>query len=91
MAANWWLSSQRKHFVKAPGELRAALGRAHGELEPRELFDRKLSYTECKRSGVPFPRPRPRPRAAPASPAAPPHPTPLHPLPFGGPKLTVAQ
>jgi cyclin C len=46
MAANWWLSSQRKHFVKAPGELRAALGRAHGELEPRELFDRKLSYTE---------------------------------------------
>ena len=54
MAANWWLSSQRKHFVKAPGELRAALGRAHGELEPRELFDRKLSYTECKRSSAPF-------------------------------------
>ena len=74
MAANWWLSSQRKHFVKAPGELRAALGRAHGDLEPRELFDRKLSYTECKRSSAPFLRPRPR--AAPASPAAQPRPTP---------------
>ena len=46
MAANWWLSSQRKHFVKTPGELRAALGQAHAGLEPREVFDRKLTYTE---------------------------------------------
>ena len=87
MAANWWLSSQRKHFVKAPGELRAALGRAHGELEPRELFDRKLSYTECKRSSAPFLRPAPAPRP----PHQPPSPAPPRPPPFGGPELTVAQ
>ena len=74
MAANWWLSSQRKHFVKAPGELRAALGRAHGDLEPRELFDRKLSYTECEQSGVPPPPPPSRAPPRPASRSAPPCP-----------------
>ena len=87
MAANWWLSSQRKHFVKAPGELRAALGRAHGDLEPRELFDRKLSYTECEQSGVP----PSLPLACPAQARQPLRPALSHPLTLEGPELTGAQ
>ena len=75
MAANWWLSSQRKHFVKTPGELRAALGQVHAGLEPREVFDRKLTYTERAQPlaspsrALSTPPPPPRcPRASPLLP-----------------------